>query len=138
MVLSVDRFPEMYIYFTFFEEHDTSAVVGSEYIYMGSALVIQAEWTMQLWIFIPPCFREIGYSHIEKFKIIQLYTPIFWILYNFPCRNDLNIAFVVHQTVFPNVSGSMVRYNVDNNPNGNIDGIQPTINSILVRVYPAL
>ena len=50
-------------------------------------------------------------------------------LYSFPCRNDLNIACAVHQIVFTSVSGSMVRYNVDNNPNGNIDGIQPTTNS---------
>jgi len=47
----------------------------------------------------------------------------------FPCKNDRTIALPVHHTVFPNVSGSIVKYNVDNNPKGNMDGIHPCANS---------
>jgi len=50
------------------------------------------------------------------------------IVYILPCEKDLNIAFAVHHTVLINVSGSIVKYKVDNNPKGNIDGIHPTIN----------
>jgi len=50
------------------------------------------------------------------------------IIYILPCKKDLNIAFAVHHTVLINVSGSIVKYKVDNNPKGNIDGIHPTIN----------
>jgi hypothetical protein len=56
-----------------------------------------------------------------------------------PCRKDRNIALAVHHTVFNNVSGSIVKYKVDNNPKGNIDGIHPTINiAITKKPYPEL